>query len=352
MNFDPYTQEPIHAHGIWRATQCLAKEHSVMEHFRVQLSGLGWQCEDDHGKFWRRGDQRVIVVLVDDVRSTHSDKSIDLPYLHDADTTIITDTRINCPTMYRVWRLPDSFFGIYHTDAAAPAWHPERDYVFSINRLDTMRMKLFLELAKRVHLRHGWVNFNGLSRFHGNQFDPTDLPQANFEAQWQSLGDEDREQWRASHRLLSMMMPVKNYDIAHHDIYHRGHNVIECETYAGDNSIAFSEKIFRLLTQPVPWNCYAGRYGMAWLRSMGFDIVDDVMDHAHFDGLKETENKCRIFIWKSLSNIQLIKSQDQERITQRFQKACDHNRNLLSGMAQRWPQEFQSWCDHYLDQLS
>jgi hypothetical protein len=254
--------------------------------------------------------------------------------------------------MYRVWRVPDSFFGIYHSTVTPPAWHPERDYVFSINRLDTMRMKLFLELAKRVHLKYGFVNFNGLSRFHGQQFDPTDVPAENFEAQWQSLSDEDREQWRASHRLLAPMMPVKNYDLPHHEIYHRGQVVIDCETYAGDNSIAFSEKIFRLLSQPVPWNCYAGRYAMAWLRSMGFDIVDDVMDHAHFDGLKETENKCRIFIWKSLSNIQLVKNQSSPNIVQRYQQAAQHNRDLLHGMSQRWPSEIEAWSQHYLDQLS
>jgi hypothetical protein len=277
---------------------------------------------------------------------------MELPYLYDERTTVITDSWIGCPTMYQVWRMPGSFFGIYHGDWNPGAWEPDRDFVFSINRMCPLRLKLMLELAKRQHLHKGYVNFNGVMRFHGDEFDPSDDPKANFERLWQDFGEEDQQRWRASYRLLANMMPVHNYEIPHHEIFTRSWMNIECETYSGDNSAAYSEKIFRLLTTPVPWTCYTGRYGLAYLRSLGFDIVDDLLDHAHYDSLKEVEQKVGVYIWKALANLSLIKGQDQSWLRDRYQQAAQHNRNLLRNMHTQWSEDFRQWCDRYLDQLS
>ena len=172
-----------------------------------------------------------------------------------------------------------------------------------------------------------------------------------FEQHWNYLSKEDQAAWRASYDLLKPQVPVKNYTIPHEAIYSRGYVNIECETYSGDNSAAFSEKIFRLLTAPVPWTCYAGRYGIAYLESLGFDCASDLINHNHYDQLKEVESKMGIFVWKSHQAVKEIRSADFDTVSTRLQQAATYNRELLNLYQRRWSQEFAQWQQVYLVQL-
>jgi hypothetical protein len=350
MNFDPYTGEPIHRNGIWNSG-CLSKETATQTFLFDWLAQHGWTQDAANHKRWQRGDHTVIICLVDDIRSCSEDKHTDLPYLFDRNTVIITDGYIGCPTQYRVWQLPPSFFGIYAVNDPMAAWQPDLQYTFSINRIDTRRLKLMLEMAKRVHLHKGYVNFNCQYDFHGDQFQGNDRVPEYFEQHWNYLSEEDQANWRASYELVKPQVPVKNYSIPHEAIYSRGYVNIECETYSGDNSAAFSEKIFRLLTTPVPWTCYAGRYGIAYLESLGFDCVSDLIDHNHYDRLKEVENKTGIFVWKSLQVVKDMRTADFDTVSRRLQQAATYNRELLNLYQRRWSQEFEQWQQVYLAQL-
>ena len=350
MNFDPYTRTPIHRGNIWDSG-CLDSEFNVQNFFYQWLAKHGWIQDLDSQKTWRCGDRTVIVCLVDDVRSCSKDYHTYLPYLFDKNTTVITDSRIECPTMYQVWKLPASFYGIYAVDDAMPEWTPERHYAFSINRVDTRRLKLVLELAKRVHLHKGFVNFNAQLYTHGLHFKENDNYNSYFEQHWNYLSDEDKAKWTSSYELLFPQIPLKNYEYEHGEIFHRTYLNIECETYSSDNSVALSEKIFRLLTLPVPWTCYLGHDGVAYLESLGFDCMLDIIDHTHYDRLKEVENKIGIFMWKSLQILGEMRAKDFEEIKQRAMQAAQHNRELLSKMRQQWPADFDQWQQQYLPQL-
>jgi hypothetical protein len=350
MNFDPYTQKPIHQDGIWNS-DCLSKESATQDFFYNTLSKLGWTQSETFHKIWHKDKRKVVVCLVDDIRSCSEDKHTDLPYLFDRDTTVITDGFIACPTQYRVWQLPPSFYGIYHnTDTVE--WTPDLHYAFSINRIDTRRLKLMLELAKRVHLHKGYVNFNCQYEFHGDKFLGVDQIPAYFEQHWNYLSDEDKANWNASYELIKPQMPLKNYTINHEEIYSRSFLNIECETYSGDNSAAYSEKMFRLLTTPAPWTCYTGRYGVAYLESLGFDCLSDIINHNHYDRLKEVENKIGIFIWKSLQVAREIRDGNLAHIHARCQQAATYNRELLNLYRQNWDKEFSQWQQAYLPHLA
>jgi hypothetical protein len=208
-----------------------------------------------------------------------------------------------------------------------------------------------LELAKRVHLHKGYVNFNCQYEFHGDKFLGTDEIPAYFEQHWNYLSDEDKTNWNASYELIKPQMPLKNYTLQHEEIFSRSYLNIECETYSGDNSAAYSEKIFRLMTTPVPWTCYTGRYGIAYLESLGFDCMSDLIDHNHYDRLKEVENKVGIFIWKSLQVSKEIRSADFATVSQRAQKAVVHNTQLLKSYQKTWDQDFAKWQANFLPYL-
>jgi len=350
MNFDPYTGEPIHQAGIWRSG-CLGKEADAQNFFYSVLQTRGWQQSTRFHKIWHKDDRKVIVCLVDDLRSCSEDKHTDLPYLFDRKTTVITDGWIGCPTQYQVWQLPPSFYGIYATDDAPAEWLPDLHYTFSINRIDTRRLKLMLELAKRVHLHKGYVNFNCQYEFHGDKFLGTEQIPAYFEQHWNYLSEEDQNNWRASYELIKVQVPLKNYSVSHEEIFSRSFLNIECETYSSDNSAAYSEKIFRLLTTPVPWTCYAGRYGIAYLESLGFDCMSDLIDHNHYDRLKEVENKVGIFIWKSLQVSKELRTADFAQVSLRCQQAAAYNRSLLKLYQANWAQEFDQWQRTFLPYL-
>ena len=352
MNFDPYTQLPIHHGGIWDSSRCLVKEHATVDFFTNTLTGLGYTAQTSTNRVWQRGNKKVIVCFVDDIRSCATDYLVDLPYLYDQDTTVITDNYIGCPTQYRVWNIPPSFFGIYNQDTEPAQWQPDRNFVFCINRIDKRRLKLMLELAKRVHLHKGYVNFNCQFEFDGDVFKGTERLPSYFEQEWQGLSEDDQAQWQASYKLLSPQVPLKNYDLSFDQVQNQGWLNIIVETYSSDNSVAFSEKIFRALTSPAPWTCYTGRYGIAYLESLGFDCLSDVIDHNHYDRLKEVENKIGIFVWKSLQVIKELQIRDFEELKLRCEKAATYNRALLKLYSQHWPKEFGQWQDSFLHQLS
>ena len=348
MNFDPYTKEPIHRHGIWNSN-CLGKEQDIVTYFETVLSNLGYTQHSEQRRIWHRGNKRVVVCLVDDIRDSAGDYHVDVPYMFDRNTTVITDNYVGCPTQYRVLQLPASFYGIYSHSEPVPEWQPDRQFCFSINRIDTRRLKLMLELAKRVHLYKGYINFNCQDYV---DIDVNELP-AVFEKYWsETLSDEDKALWTASYNVLAPQMPFKNYDCAHNEIYTRSFLNIECETYSSDNTVAVSEKIFRLLTLPVPWTAYMGRYGVAYLESIGFDCMSDLVDHNHYDRLKTVENRIGIFVWKSISDTStVLMTEDQDQIRARCLQAAIHNQELLELFKKNWMGDFEQWKQTHLHYL-
>ena len=348
MSFDPYTKEPIHRHGIWNSN-CLDKEQNIVRYFETTLTNLGYARDTQRQRNWVRGNKRVVVCLVDDIRDCAGDYHIDVPYMFDRNTTVITDNYVECPTQYRVLQLPASFYGIYSHNEPMSTWQPDRQFSFSINRIDTRRLKLMLELAKRVHLHKGYVNFNCQEHFDSNV---SELP-ANFKKYWNdTLSDDDKSLWQPSYDLLAPQMPLKNYDCTHTEIYTRSFLNIECETYSSDSTVAVSEKIFRLLTLPVPWTAFMGHYGVAYLESLGFDCMSDMIDHNHYDRLKTIENRIGIFIWKSISDIsKVLMTKDLDQTRARCVEAAGHNRELLARFKKHWTEDFEQWKQanlHYL----
>ena len=353
MHFDPHTKTFIHQGAMWRASECLRGEHAAIDRIATCLTELGFVCDNSAQRHWRRDSQHVVVCLVDDIRSCSDDYESDVPYLWDRNTTVITDNYISCPTMYQVIVLPPSFFGIYSHAPADTEWAPDRDFSFTANRIDDRRTKLILELAKRTHLDRGYVNFN-CQQDHVSSADeihPHKLAQ-NFAGHWGYIDSELQQAYQSSYNTLAPLMPIRNYDIPFDQVYTKSLMNITVESYGSDASAAFSEKIFRVMSLPVPWSLYGGRYAVAYLESLGFDCLTDVMDHTHYDALKENEDKVHLFIWKSLDTISKLKAQDQAHLRQRCAQAADANRALLAQYRRAWPGDFESWLSTLATRLA
>ena len=324
----------MHSNETWQASQCLEHEESAVGMIHTRLTELGYQTTTviSHTRsHWQRGHRRVVVSLVDDAWDCAQNRSQDTPYLFDTDTTVITDNLINTPTVYTVARLPDSFYGIYSYQPADQTWQPDRDYTFAVNRIDFKRMQILSNLYQQLGFDSGYVNFNCAQ---GRNTDP----QHNFHTLLEYASNKELPVFHQ----LTTMMPVKNYSIDHDQIYTRSWLNIAVETYSSDNVVALSEKIFRCLVTPVPWIAYSGRYTIARLRSLGFDVLDDIVDH-DYDRLIEAHYKMSGFINTARNTITALKTHDWSQLLSRCCVATTHNQRLLSKMKSAWPTDFASW---------
>ena len=324
----------IHANEIWQSSQCLEHEEAAVGMICAQLNKQGYQTKKiiSHTRsIWSRKHCQFVVSLVDDDWDCTENHTQDTPYLFDADTTVITDNWINTPTVYTVARLPNSFYGIYSYVPANQTWQPDRDYTFAVNRIDYKRMRIFANLRRCLGVDRGYVNFNCALR------KDTD-PKQNFLDQ---IG-QDNEEERPMFVRLAELMPVKNYDIDHDQIYTSSWLNIIVETYSSDNVVALSEKIFRCLVTPVPWIAYSGRYTIARLRALGFDVLDDVVDH-RYDRLIEAHHKISAFMDTACATIDTLKQHDWAILSQRCRTAAVHNQQQLAMMKSAWPADFAAW---------
>jgi hypothetical protein len=335
----------IYQGEIWQQSQCLSNENSTVKLISDQLINLGYQCRDSNQRIWCRDNKKVILCLVDDITTCSTETYLDLPYQFDRDTTVITDNYIGCPTQYRVIKLPNSFFGIYSYSSKYKTWSPDREFSFAVNRIDPRRLLTFLNLAKNTLLDLGYVNFNCES-------DSLNDFSKNFDLCWEKLDYRSKKIHKETYDILSTQMPMKNYNIDHDQVYVKSLLNIIVETYGSDNSIALSEKIFRCLLSPAPWAGYLGRYGVAYLESLGFDCLLDVVDHHCYDSLKEAEYKKLNFVEASLQSIHNIKNKNFNELAIRCQKAAMNNYNLLLSFKRQFEADMTIWKVKLLDQLT
>lgn len=342
---DPYHH--IYTGDIFQQSECIWHENTLMDFFRSNLKSLGYHSVSDSNKVWRRGDQTVVICLVDDFTTCAERFDVSLPYLFDRNTTVITDTHVQTPTQYRVCELPSTFFGIY---AHSPAydWNPQRRFSLGVNRLDSKRMLMFLELSMRSEYlgdNLDYVNFN-CWRWGGENTDNNGL-RRNFEAQYQELESQYHDVYNEIYNKIIDTVPCNNHNLSQEQLHTNSWMNIVMETYSADNTIALSEKTFRALCLPAPWQLYSGRNTVAWLHSMGFDTLQDVVTH-RYDSMIENRtaaygDKMVDFLFEATENVDSLKNQPFEQIQQRCVDAAEHNRSLLALMRYNWPSDFANW---------
>jgi hypothetical protein len=122
---------------------------------------------------------------------------------------------------------------------------------------------------------------------------------------------------------------------------------IVVETYSGDTVIALSEKLFRALVTPVPWAVYGGKYTVAYLRQLGFDVLDDLIQHRYDYELENNTgtfgDKMVDFVREAHDAVESFKQMPWDKLSQRCQSAAAHNQKLLANMQSNWPDDFARW---------
>lgn len=333
MNYiDTYSSD------IFTQSGCLNSEQVLLGFLRHVLETMNY-TPHDRGKFvYAKDGRKVYLALVDDVERLKDDYSLSIFEMFGPDDIIITDNTIHVPVQAKVFQLPNSWFGIYSYSTKSDYTQPDKKYSFSVRRLDTTRMLLMLEILFRLHdLHEGLVNFDCASH---DQNEDNNMRLENWKNTWTTVLDQEHEKYKNVYTELCKQMPLRNHDSEIDETLYRCLLNMVIETYSSDYCCAFSEKIFRALQTPRLWTLFGGRYSVQVLKQMGFDVLDDIVDHLHYDTLSRKEDKITEFVFVSNPN---CNNHEWEHVQQRCKQAADHNSKLLKEMKQQWPSDFAKW---------
>lgn len=345
-------------HGeIFVKSQCMQHESSVMEFFRSCLTNLGYVTDDASRRVWKRHNRQVIVCLADDFNVCGAQLDKPPADWFDPNTVVITDNHITVPTQYTVCQLPTSYLGVFSYVPDSQDYAPERRFNFSVNRLDTQRELIFLELVRQLGgfdqlLALDFVNFNAWDSSGANQ----DLDQIrnNVKKYWNQLDSACHNVYGELFVELVCQVPIKNHSWSIEQANLRSWLVPVVETYSGNITMAFSEKIFRALQTPMPWTVYSATGAVEYLKSLNFDVLEDLIDHGYNTIHQDSPYglaKIARFVDSSLRNVTRLQNLDIEQIKQRCRQAAIHNQSVLAQMRRQWPNDFAQWLPSVIDKI-
>lgn len=347
----------IYLGEIFVKSRCMEHESAVMNFFRSCLSNLGYVTQDPAQRIWHRQQKKVIVCFADDFNVCGAQLEKSPAHWFDSETVVITDNHIVVPTQYQVCQAPDSYLGVFSYDPESSEYDPDRRFNFSVNRLDTQRQLICLELACQsggldTLQRQDYLNFNAWDA-QGNN-DTKQHIENNFKQHWSQIQQWYQNRYNTLVDDLARAVPIKNHEYSVELASYKSWLTPVIETYSGNVTMAFSEKIFRALQTPVPWTVYSTTGAVKHLQTLGFDVLDDMVNHDYNSVRQDSPhgiNKISAFIKASTENVQRLRQLDLNTIRSRCQQAANHNQQLLAAMRQRWPQDFAIWLPTVIEKI-
>lgn len=333
---------------IYVSTQYRKHEHALNRLFFSLLGNLGWYRAAENQRLWLRNNSQTIVCLSDDFLAVGGGDLMTSPSSRfPEDTNVITDNHVDFTSDYTVWQVPISYFGVYSYRPSLQQWSPSSDLGLCIHRIDEQRTKILLEFicmqgSLDDFMRYNLVNFNAMTATGPNE------TLQDLVHNWRRYLPAERSPVVDT---ISDMLPLRNHALLPEQVHVRVWLNCVIETYAGD-SHAFSEKIFRALVTPAPWVVYAADSAVAYLKSIGFDVLDDLVDHAYESHNTHWNQKINTFVEACHSNVKQIKKQNFDFVRRRCLAAAQHNQELLAKMRQQWPDDLAVWLPRLLECLS
>lgn len=229
-------------------------------------------------------------------------------------------------------KLPNEFYGCYYTDWSMPEVPIEKDFNCFLNRLDPIRQSWFYLLFDRGMLDRGHISFNlhltpGLQPSNVSGIEMFETHHRGFLSSFDHIKDQ-----------ISKIVPYKNF-VDDNDLFSismKSKIGVIVETYFERTDVkTLSEKTFRALQLPRPWLLFAATGCVDKLRSMGFDVYDDIVDHNYdrFDtSVSSVERQEAILSQLS----QLINLEFTPELLARLSQGAEHNKSLLKNWNSKW----------------
>ena len=400
MFSDPFYQ--ISSGEVFQLSNCMIHEHAVVNLLTSTLTMLGYSKINSNNRTWQKGNKTVVVCLTDDFGVCRQKWTDDPSEWSDSNTVIFTDSyvpdHVSKTLPYQLYRLPSSYYGIFsyrpgdqqllevakkiHPDAKIfrpnKQFHfqsnrldsqefqtqtvgadiknskPNARFHFSTNRMDQERLHLVLEFIRQAGplekiLTDDYINFNA--------WDPTNPGKtiqdilASVEKFWKQLPQlHNNTEYEQCIDQLKNLLPLRNHEFTIEQAHSASQLNLVIETYAGDVSIAFSEKIFRALVTPAPWTVFSAQNAVQYLKTLGFDVVDDLVDHLYDLNLHDN-SKIKKYIESSRLSQEYLQTLDPVTIMNRYKHAAEHNQKILQQMQQIWPADFARWLPGAIEKI-
>lgn len=337
----------IHSGEIFVASKCMSHEHALANFLHSVLDQQGYVCQTDSRRIWKKNSQQIVLVLADDFGVVRNNFDLDPAHWFDNNTTVITDNYMPHATKYRICKLPDSYYGVFSYSPSNQNFDPRYRFNLCINRMDHQRIVILLQALNQCEdmLSQDLVNFNAWDP--SNPCDTSADLQTNFEKYFEQLDPELQELYRSLTGIKSNL-PLRNHNISVEQAHVSAYVNLVVETYAGNASIAFSEKIFRALVTPAPWTVFSAQGAVGYLKDLGFDVLEDLVDHSYDTVLQEWPhgvNKIKSWLESSLNTYDLLKNMPVKELQTRCQQAAKHNQHLLIKFRSQWPADFAQWLN-------
>jgi len=182
--------------------------------------------------------------------------------------------------------------------------------------------------------RHGLLDQGYISYWCENREDQSMPPTEHFESLLQG-----NEIFIEEHNKLKSHIPYKNFNCSLEQAILKSNLSLVIETFFDDEGLCFSEKTWRALQMPRPFIIFGRHNSIEYLKSWGFDIYDDIIDHSYD---QETNAIARqMMILQQLST----PLQYTPEALESFERRAKHNRNRLRDFKCQWPLKFNAALD-------
>jgi hypothetical protein len=349
---------------IYVKTQCIQRELALHNFLASLVESLGYYETGELKRLWQRDrkkefyqvQQKIVICFADsfavcgDIAGTSNN---DPTRWFSNNTVVITDNHILFDPAYKVCQLPSSYFGIFNYIPADQNFRPQRRFSFSVNRFDSQRQLLFLEFLRQVGgldnaLEQDYINFNVWNPDGPNE--TLENLKQTFTMSWDQ-SNPLASQYQTYYDQAINALPIRNHNLAIEQSHVSAYLNLVVETYADDAAVALSEKIFRALVTPAPWTVYASTNAVNYLKSLGFDVLDDLVDHSYNSFQGDRHEKTIKYFSSSLDIYQHLISQPIGELTKRCQQAAKHNQAVLISMQKQWPADFAAWLPGVISRL-
>lgn len=239
----------------------------------------------------------------------------------DPDATIVTDNHPLTSVAGKMMSLLPELWHIWRFD---PVYRDctSQGYNCFMNRVRGDRNEVFYELIRRNLLHKGAVSYN--------------ITQEELNNQYQSAQMFDYED---EHTVALDLVPYNVVDVfgSLEQVIMKTNVSLILETFINEDHVVFSEKLFRALQLPRPWMLFCSPHSVELLKSYGFDVLDDYVDHGYDDELNRGNRINMLLDQLNIFADRLYTRRDYER----FEVAAATNKQLLDGYTKRWPQKLQ-----------